>query len=408
MTPGARLAAAAEVIGGILDRKAAADRVLLHWGKTHRFAGSKDRAAIAERVYCVLRRLNECAAVLGSSEPRALVIGSLRVIDGAATEVVASLCMDGNHALGALLPDELAALDAPAKAAPQSVSLNYPLWLENDLVAAFGERLGSELQALNERAPLDLRVNLLKAERTPILDELLALSLQVSPCVRSETGIRFAPGSDPKLNSLACYLDGRVEVQDESSQLAIAFAEAKPDNVVVDLAAGAGGKTLALAAVMRNRGSIFACDVSHERLERMRPRVVRAGASNILLAGDPYGPDIANRVGAGADLVFVDAPCSGSGTWRRNPESKWNLTVETLEGYRAIQSKLLDRAVELVNGCGRVVYAVCSVLPAEGPLQAEAFCSRHPGWQVSRKLALTPAQSGTDGFFAAELTRAAL
>ncbi|MEQ1754498.1 MAG: RsmB/NOP family class I SAM-dependent RNA methyltransferase [Micropepsaceae bacterium] len=408
MTPGARLAAAAEVIHEILTRKAAADRVLLHWGKAHRFAGSKDRAAIAERVYTVLRRLNECAIVTGSSDPRALVVGSLRAIDSLTTDAIAALCVDGSHALGELSSGERDALQGRAAELPGHVSLNYPQWLHADLASAFGERLTIELRALNERAPLDLRVNLLKADRESLLEELKALSLPVKACVRSATGIRFEPGSDPKLNSLACYIDGRVEVQDESSQLAVEFAAVKADEIVVDLAAGAGGKTLALAAVMQNRGCILACDVSAERLERMRPRVVRAGASNIRLAGDPYSGDIADRVGAGADIVFVDAPCSGSGTWRRNPEAKWNLTPETLQGYRDIQARLLDRAAVLVNKQGRVVYAVCSVLPAEGPQQAEAFCARHPDWHVSRHLALTPAQSGTDGFYAAELKRAAL
>jgi 16S rRNA (cytosine967-C5)-methyltransferase len=236
--------------------------------------------------------------------------------------------------------------------------------------------------------------------------EFEALGFAATASTRSVTGIRFETGIDPRVTKLDCYLEGRVEVQDDSSQLAVEFSEARAGEVVVDLASGAGGKALALAAQMRNQGSIIACDVDDERLSRTSPRALRAGATIIRLAGDPYAASVRARLPQLADLVFVDAPCSGSGTWRRNPEAKWNLTPDMLIRYREAQSRLLERAGELVGASGRIVYAVCSVLPAEGELQVQRFCELNPGWRVAKRLELTPARDQTDGFFAAMLCRA--
>lgn len=408
MTPGARLAAASEVLHEILTRKAAADRVLQQWGKAHRFAGSKDRANIAERVYAILRRLGECAAAMGGMEPRALVIGSLNVVDGLAIEAIEALCVDGAHALGPLTTNERQMLLKHEPARGPAAHVNCPSWLLPELEQVFGETTSAELDALNERAPFDLRVNLLKATREEVLTELKKSGLPASPCPFSVTGIRIAAGGNPKIETYPCFLEGRVEVQDESSQLAVAFADAKPDDIVVDLAAGGGGKSLALAAAMQNRGQIFACDVDAARLKHMMPRMARAGDGIIQLSGDPYADALPRLFPNGADLVFVDAPCSGSGTWRRNPEAKWTLSEETLQRYQDAQVSLLNRAVQLVKPHGRIVFAVCSLLMREGREQVDAFCARSPGWVMTRHMFLTPLQSGSDGFFAAELCRRTL
>lgn len=403
MTPGARLAAAGEILAEIIARKAAADRTISAWGKAHRFAGSKDRAAIGERVFAVLRRYNECAFAMGSDAPRALVLGSLKILDGLDAERIDALCTDGSHALGALSASERDVLHtAPVPDQPW-IEHNYPEWLHGALVSAFGDDLARELAALCQRAPLDLRVNTLKAQREDVVLELQAFGLHPALCKQAATGIRLSAGSDVKITQLPCYLEGRVDVQDESSQIAVQLAAARAGDVVVDLAAGGGGKALALAALMQNKGQIIACDVSHERLQRMMPRIERAGAAIIDIAGDPYSESVKHRVGDGADLVFIDAPCSGSGTWRRNPESKWTLDAERLDGYHAAQAQLLEWAVALTGTCGRIVYAVCSVLPAEGPRQVESFCRRFPTWSAAMELTLTPARSDTDGFFVAEL-----
>lgn len=402
MTPGARLAAAAEVLAEIFARKAAADRTLAAWGKAHRFAGSKDRAAIAERAYAVLRRRNECAFAMDDESPRALVIGALAVVDGLGLAQIEALCVDGAHALGALTDRERERLSALRRATDPWVALNYPAWLHDDIAAAFGPDLEREMTALNGRAPLDLRVNTLKAKRDDVIAELTAAGLSPAPCPKTPTAIRLGSG-DAKLTALPAYVEGRVEVQDEASQRAVLLATARPGDTVIDLAAGAGGKALALAAAMANKGRVLACDVEPARLRNMEPRIARAGAASIEIVGDPYGGAIASAAGEGADIVFVDAPCSGSGTWRRNPESKWTLDAARFAAYRAAQTKLLDRAAELTKPGGRIVYAVCSILPVEGEAQIAAFIARHPTWRVATAVTLTPLRDGTDGFYATVL-----
>lgn len=423
MTPGARLAAAIEVLGEIFARSAAADRALTAWGRAHRFAGSKDRAAIGERVYLVLRRLNECAYRMGGERrPRALVLGSLSVGDGMDVKAIDALCSDGAHAPGALTDDERAALrSVPTPTAEPWKRLNYPEWLHPELIAALGDRLESEMAALNLRAPLDLRVNSLKAKRADVLVDLQHGGIEATPCRYAPLGLRVAAGADAKIANLDVYLSGRVEIQDEASQLAVMLAGAKPGETVIDLAAGAGGKSLGLAAAMEDRGRIVACDIDPMRLATLAQRAARAGATIIETGGDPY--TLQGEAG-GADLVFVDAPCSGSGTWRRNPEAKWTLTPAKLETYRAAQARLLDRAADLCSPRGRILYATCSWLPGEGPDQVARFVERHRQWMVRpasyawyAALAgrapsgvggfalLTPGQDETDGFFVAILGR---
>ncbi len=422
MTPGARLAAAIEVLTEMFARSAAADRALSAWGRAHRFAGSKDRAAIGERVYLVLRRLNECAYRLGGDRsPRALVLSSLAIADALNVDAIEVLCTDGAHALGALTESERAALqNSPPPAADPWTRLNYPQWLHDELVTALGARLEDEMAALNLRAPLDLRVNGLKANRDDVLADLRGDAIEATPCRFASLGLRIAAGADAKIANLDVYLSGRVEIQDEASQLAVTLAGARAGETVIDLAAGAGGKSLGLAAAMTDRGRIIACDIDPMRLATLAERAARAGVTIIEGGGDPYTfPDLAR----GADLVFVDAPCSSSGTWRRNPEAKWTLTPERLASYRAAQAQLLDRAAQLCSPRGRIVYATCSLLPSEGPCQVALFLQRHPKWTVRPATAawhatlsttapmgigqfalLTPAQDETDGFFVAVLT----
>ncbi len=397
MTPGARLAAAAEVLTEIFARKAAADRVLAAWGKAHRFAGSKDRAAIAARVYAVLRRRNECAFRMQSEDARALVVGSLSVVDGLALEAIAALTTDGTHALGALSEHERAQLATTPISSDPWVRFNYPQWLHVELVQAFGDALDNEMRALNERAPLDLRANALKASRAEVLRELGDAGIEAVALASTSHGMRVAAGGDAKVAALPGYVQGRFEIQDEASQRAVALARVRPGETVVDLAAGAGGKALALAAEMANNGRVIVSDIDVARLRHSEPRLARAGATIVEDGGDPYGAALAR----GADVVFVDAPCSGSGTWRRNPEAKWTLDAARLETYRAAQVRLLERAAELVRPGGRVIFAVCSVLPCERQEQIDAFLRRHSGWCVEETLDLTSARDATDGFFAA-------
>ncbi len=337
-----------------------------------------------------------------SDEARSLVIGSLAVADGLDADAIAALCIDGTHALGALSDGERERLAAAALSSDPWFLLNYPQWLHTHLALAFGDALEREMRALSERAPLDLRVNPLKSSRTDVLRELAGAGIEASALANLSYGLRVAAGADAKVTTLAGYQEGRFEIQDEASQRAVVLARVQPGWTVIDLAAGAGGKALAFAAEMANNGRVIVCDIDAARLRHSEPRIARAGTTIIEAPRDPYGASILRC----ADVVFVDAPCSGSGTWRRNPEAKWTLDAARLESYRQAQVQLLDRAVELVRPGGLIVFAVCSVLPCERLEQIEAFLQRHAGWRLDTTLDVSPARDGTDGFFAARLVQA--
>lgn len=336
-----------------------------------------------------------------SDEARSLVIGSLAVADGLDADAIAALCIDGTHALGALSDGERERLVAAAPSNDPWVLLNYPQWLHAQLGLAFGDALEREMRAFSERAPLDLRVNPLKSSRGDVLRELADAGIEASALANLSYGLRVAAGADAKVTTLAGYQEGRFEIQDEASQRAVVLARVQPGWTVIDLAAGAGGKALAFAAEMANSGRVIVCDIDAARLRHSEPRIARAGATIIEAPRDPYGASILRC----ADLVFVDAPCSGSGTWRRNPEAKWTLDATRLESYRQAQVQLLDRAVELVRPGGLIVYAVCSILPCERLEQIDAFLQRSAGWRLDATLDLSPARDGTDGFFAARLAQ---
>ncbi len=337
-----------------------------------------------------------------SDEARSLVIGSLAVTDGLDADAIAALCIDGTHALGALSDGERERLAAAAPSNDPWVLLNYPQWLHAQLALAFGDALEREMRAFSERAPLDLRVNPLKSSRTDVSRELADAGIEAAALANLSYGLRVAAGADAKVTTLAGYQEGRFEIQDEASQRAVVLARVQPGWTVIDLAAGAGGKALAFAAEMANSGRVIVCDIDAARLRHSEPRIARSGATIIEAPRDPYGTSILRC----ADLVFVDAPCSGSGTWRRNPEAKWTLDAARLESYRRAQVQLLDRAVELVRPGGLIVFAVCSILPSERLEQIDAFLQRHAGWRLDATLDVSPARDGTDGFFAARLVQA--
>jgi 16S rRNA (cytosine967-C5)-methyltransferase len=272
--------------------------------------------------------------------------------------------------------------------------------------------------AFTQAAPTDLRANTLKATRDEAMAALASAGIAAAPTPHSPVGLRLEGRAN--IAGLAAYRDGLVEVQDESSQLAALLAGAKPGMRVLDLCAGAGGKSLALAAAMGNRGAILACDSDAKRLARLAPRLARSGARIVetrALGGTSQAKDALGKF----DRVLVDAPCSGSGTWRRHPDAKWRLTPAKLAEYFVAQAALLRQAAEHVRPNGQVIYAVCSILPAEGAAQVEAFLSVNKGWRVipadtawreasgskapfdGPHMLLTPHRHRTDGFFAAVL-----
>jgi len=302
----------------------------------------------------------------------------------------------------ALAPLPGKALDHPDM--PLPVQLEVPDWILPRLEARFGERLLIEMAALGEEAPLDLRVNLLKNDRDAALAALAAEGIVAEPTRLSSWGLRVL-GRQP-ITTGAAFRAGLVEIQDEGSQLVAALVGAEPEMRVADFCAGAGGKTLALAMTMGNRGHIVACDVSASRLDGAVRRLRRAGVHNVerhlLEPGDKW----TKRRAMGFDRVLVDAPCTGTGTWRRNPDGRLRLKQQDLDELIVKQATILDQASRLVRKAGRLVYATCSVLTDENESQVSAFLARNPEFAPVAQLSLTPAHDGTDAFFAVSLERA--
>ena len=384
MTPAARVQGAIELLDLIIaaarGQGASADRIIAEWFKVRRYMGSGDRRAVRELVYGAVR---VCGEIPVSGRAAMLRLGQ-------GDPAILPLFDGSNHAPAALAPGE-----------PVASAGIAPRWLEAKL--ADSGIAGDEAAALLGRAPLDVRVNRLK----PAPDLPLAGEPTQAP-----DAARFPAGTP--VEQWEAFQSGQIEVQDSGSQLCCLALAARPGETVIDLCAGAGGKTLALAAAMDNRGRLIAADTDRGRLSRLPPRAARAGALNVetrLLNPGREAEVLADFAGL-ADAVLVDAPCSGTGTWRRNPEVRWRLSAAELARLAALQLRLLDLAAGLVRPGGRLIYVTCSLLDAEGADQAEAFLTRQPDWRAQRPelpagtprgcgLRLSPAHDQTDGFFIA-------
>ena len=429
MTPAARLAAAIEILARIeVERRPAAD-AMAEWGRSHRFAGSKDRAAISALLYDALRRRTSAGWIMGDSSARGVLLGSLREARGLDVDAIAALCTGDTHAPPPLSDAERQRLrDATTADAPAPIAGDFPEWLAPALQAAFGDRLIAEMQALATRAPVDLRVNTLKTTRDKVLADLAHLNPAPTPL--SPAGLRVAIGPDgraPALHAERAFIKGQFEVQDEASQLATLLTGAREGEQVLDICAGAGGKTLALAAQMRGRGQIYAFDADIRRLAPIYERLERAEARNVQVrspkgAADPLA-DLAGR----CDIVVVDAPCTGTGTWRRNPDAKWRIRPGALEQRVKEQDAVLARTQPCVKAGGRLAYLTCSLLIEENEDRIAAFLAENPDFrpepvEVLCKFAglpaltahasahgpglrLSPATTGTDGFYVCVLRR---
>jgi len=390
MTPAARLQAAIEVLDEVIastrDDGPPADTIVTRYFKHRRYAGSKDRRAVRELVFRAIRRSAERpgggrAAVLGLAADDPALIGHFGEPRGPAPRA------DGEEA-------------APAGLVPD--------WLQRELSPLLEE---AEWSALLERAPLDLRVNVARSSR----DELLSQFDAAAPTPISPWGIRLP--ADSRVDDHAAYAAGMIEIQDEGSQLIALACEPEAGERIIDLCAGAGGKSLAIAAAAPG-ASVLATDSNRARLSKLAPRAERAGAAvETRLLSPPGELDELSDWHGAADLVLVDAPCSGSGTWRRNPEGRWRLNPERLNRLVEVQQRLLDIAARLVRPGGRLVYAVCSLLSREGAGQIDGFLQSHSSWISEDPLIaagrsdgvgrlLTPGHDGTDGFFIARLKRA--
>jgi len=432
MTPAARLSAAIEVMETIDAKRVPAAQALKEWGTLHRFAGSGDRAAIAGLVWDVLRRRASSAWIMDHDSPRARVLGMLRLERGLDIAAISALC-DGSRFAPAPLTDvERAALALRSLAdAPAPVAGDYPEWLDAHLSHVFGDDRVAEAAAMASRAPLDLRVNTLKAKRANLVGPLFHLGATPTPW--SPLGLRIPLAAEARnvgIHAEEAFIKGLVEVQDEGSQLAALFSAAKPGEQVIDLCAGAGGKTLALAAMMQGRGRLIATDNDKRQLAPIHPRLARAGVRNVEVRTPRRDDDdLLADIRASADLVLIDAPCSGTGTWRRNPDAKWRMRPGALEIRLKEQVEVFDRAAALVKPGGRIAYITCSVLAPENGAQVRAFVARHKAFSVIppaetaavlddraddfAKAALempegwllTPRRTATDGFFVSILRR---
>ncbi len=434
MRDGGRIAAAIEVLGDVTTRHQPVKSAVRDWGKRARYAGSTDRAWVSGLVLDALRRRNSLAHAMQDDSPRGVVLGALaqawgwdiRRIDGA---------MDEPHAPAALtLKEREHLVMAPDVEAPAHVLGDYPEWLAPHLQRVFGENAVIEAQAMACRASVDLRINTLKADAERAAAPLRSVQAEPSPWLNHAVHI---PARDPTrreaaLDRIPAYSKGWVEVQDAGSQIAAAVANVTPGEQVLDFCAGGGGKTLALAAAMTGKGQVFAYDIDGRRLSALIPRLKRSGAHNVQLL-HPDTPNVLAPLEAAMDCVFVDAPCTGTGTWRRRPDSKWRVKPAALEARMAQQNEVLRGAARYVRPGGRLIYVTCSFLMEEDEDRVSDFLLDRPDFKPESAaqhgvssgaltragcdllatletptgaLRLTPLRANTDGFFVAVLRKA--
>ncbi len=434
MKHGGIVAAAIEVLSDIETRRRPASEALRDWGVSHRFAGSGDRAAIGNLVFDALRNRASIAWRMGAESPRALAFGAYTFGWGVGLDRMEVAFASDRHSPEPLTDGEKIAIRTRTlQDAPDWVKGDYPEWLDPAFEAAFGAGAAEEGAALATRAPVDLRVNTLKSARDKVLKALARFEPEETPL--SPVGVRLAPGAgparQPHVEAEAGYRKGWFELQDEGSQLAAFLTGAAPGNQVADVCAGAGGKTLALAALLQNKGQIYAWDADRHRLADIHERLQRAGVRNAQVreAGDAM---VLNDLEGRMDIVMVDAPCTGTGTWRRRPDAKWRLGEKALEDRKADQDAVLALAAPLVKPGGRLVYVTCSVLPEENDGRIAAFVAKATGFTplkpaefvaasgltdetkahlsdpvlaTKHGLQLTPRRTGTDGFYVSVLAR---
>ena len=413
----------ARALGTILKFDGPADVLMKLFFKSNPKLGMRDRGLIAEGIYEALRRYATLRAAMRPVPPaRAPRVAALAVLarQHGAENLLAHVVGDEARALADVLAYD-------AEEAPAHVAAELPQWLYDLLVAQYPDSKALFASML-EGAPLDLRVNLLKAPREEALEEILGAGVEAYPTPLSPEGIRLP--SKPGLTRWPLYQDGKVDVQDEGSQLIARLVQPRRREMICDFCAGAGGKTLAIGALMRSTGSLYAFDVNVKRLAGMAPRMRRAGLTNVhpIAIKSEHDPRV-RRLRGKFDRVLVDAPCTGSGTLRRNPDLKWRLSPEELERINAIQKSVLEEASKLVKPKGRLVYATCSLLKRENDDVVNAFLEAHPDWKLvpavdvlaqqgirfpesrverfGATLQLLPHLDNTDGFFAAVLERAA-
>jgi 16S rRNA (cytosine967-C5)-methyltransferase len=433
MRDGGRIAAAIDVLSDVLGRHQPVKVAARDWGKRARYAGSKDRAWVSGLVLDALRKRNSIAHAMGDDSPRGLVLGALSFAWGWDIRRIDD-AMDEQHAPSALTLHERERLVmAPDVTAEPHIAGDYPEWMTEQMQRAFGELAAVEGQAMAVRADVDLRVNTLKTDVEKASAPLRSAKAEPSRLLRHAFHIlaRDPSQREASLDSIPAYSKGWVEVQDAGSQIAAAAANVRAGEQVLDYCSGGGGKTLALAAAMSGKGQVFAYDIDGRRLSAIIPRLKRSGAHNVQLL-HPSEPEALDALKEQMDCVFVDAPCTGTGTWRRRPDTKWRVKPKSLETRIEQQNEVLSKAAAYVKPGGRLLYATCSFLVEEDEDRVDAFLANAPGWVQedaveharesglltdeglavikagqgpSGSVRLTPRSAGTDGFFFAMLRR---
>ena len=433
MRDGGKISAAIDVLSDVLSRHQPVKSAARDWGKRARYAGSKDRAWVSGLVLDALRKRNSIAHAMADDSPRALVLGALSFAWGWDMRRIDD-AMDEEHAPSALTRHEREHLVmAPDVTAEPHINGDFPEWLTPHITRVFGEESVVETQAMTMRAAVDLRVNTLKADAERAAKPLRTAKAEPSPLLYNGFHI---PALDPSkreasLQSIPAYSKGWVEVQDAGSQIAAAAANVQPGEQILDYCAGGGGKTLALAAALKGKGQVHAYDIDGRRLSALIPRLKRSGAHNVQLC-HPDTPDMLTALRGSMDLVFVDAPCTGTGTWRRRPDSKWRIKQSALAKRIEEQTEILAAASGFVKPGGQLLYATCSFLMEEDEDRVAEFLAYHDGFTqesaadaaiasgllteqgaaIVRKgqgpegsVRLTPRRAGTDGFFFAVMRR---
>lgn len=429
MRLGGRIQAAAEVLEDILDRKTPATMALRDWGKAHRFAGSKDRSAIGNYVHDALRCKSSLAFRMDSETPRSLALASAVFMGGRTVQEIIEAFDGDTHAPATLSEDEKSKLNGSVKldSAPEWVLADVPEWIWPMFETNFDEEAVTEGRALTLRPPLDMRVNTIKSKRDLVYEAFKVKNAEKTAI--SPIGLRIeAKASDGRLPNIQIepeYQTGAVEIQDEGSQIVSLLVDAKPGEKVLDYCAGGGGKSLALAADMENKGSVFGFDIDKRRLSPLYQRAQRAGAS-IIDVRQPPSENLKDLVGR-MDRVLIDAPCTGVGTWRRKPDAKWRLSEEALERRNNEQRSVLHSAKGFVRPGGLLFYVTCSMLAEENEAQVYDFLEKNENFSLLSAgevweekfgaeapkpwsadgctLTLTPASTNTDGFFFAVMER---
>ena len=425
-----RISAAIEVLADFEARRVPLKTAIADWGRSNRYAGAKDRAFISGLCLDALRRRRSLSMAMEEASPRALILGAIGFLWKTPLEAIAEAVAEEPHGAGALTSEERLLL---AKEAPSSEAGDVPDWVDPLMTRVFGEDAAREGAGLSERADIDLRLNTLKTEPEKALAALKPVRGEAVPMLTIAARIAAPDPSEkaPAVTVIPAYNKGWVEVQDLGSQIAAAAAGDIKGAQVLDYCAGGGGKTLALAALMENRGQLYAYDKDARRLKPLYHRAERAGVRNLQVR-NPAGGGAIDDLQGRMDVVFVDAPCTGSGTWRRHPDTKWRLTPQQLERRMAEQDIVLEEASHFVKPGGRLVYVTCSVFMEENEDRLAAFLANHADFSfvpaldavaasglmteegrealapcATREgaLRLTPARVRTDGFFVAVLRR---